>query len=328
MTTEASARGERETDRWPWSEVVHRAVDQGILQPSQGEALLELAASMSPVRGVTQPVGRPRAWLAEALGYVGAALAVTAGLLLAGQFWSDLGEAVHVATLALVTVALLSVGATVDRHESAGPLWRLGSVLWVLAVVGVAATAGVVAGEALALPEMDVAVWTATPAAVAAVALWRLRPRSLQEATAALALAAALLAGVARVAPGLTDFNGLWIWGLGVVWFALASTGHLHPARSGIVVGAVGLLVGPLFILDGRWGVVLGLATAAVLIALSVPMRATVALALAVLGLFVYVPQVVFAFFGEELGAPVALLLSGVVLLAVSLAVARARPAP
>jgi hypothetical protein len=43
-------------------------------------------------------------------------------------------------------------------------------------------------------------------------------------------------------------------------------------------------------------------------------------------GVFLFVPQIVLRYFGDELGAPVALFLAGVLLLGLSAVVAKLRP--
>jgi hypothetical protein len=49
-------------------------------------------------------------------------------------------------------------------------------------------------------------------------------------------------------------------------------------------------------------------------------------LVLSVTGLFGYVPAVVFAYFGSTLGAPVALLMTGILLVSLSVGLARMGP--
>ena len=61
------------------------------------------------------------------------------------------------------------------------------------------------------------------------------------------------------------------------------------------------------------------------LVAVSVRLSENVMLGLGVAGLFVYVPMLIFEWFGDSLGAVVALLISGLVLLGVVVGVVRYR---
>src|SRR6266516_7214295 len=66
--------------------------------------------------------------LGEALGYVGAVCAVTAGLLVAGQEWVHLGPGAR-SMLLLVAVAVLAAGGWWANQQRAASVRRLGAVL-------------------------------------------------------------------------------------------------------------------------------------------------------------------------------------------------------
>jgi hypothetical protein len=72
-------------------------------------------------------------------------------------------------------------------------------------------------------------------------------------------------------------------------------------------------------------GVILGVATAAALLAMSVRVHSTILLGFGTAGVFVFVPQVIVEFFGDSIGVPLALFVAGVVMLALALLVARLR---
>ncbi len=268
--------------------------------------------------------GHLGALVAEALGYVGAALVLVAGVVVAQQVWVDLGAWSHAFLLAVLAAILLGAGAVV-HGEPRTPLGRLGSVLWLLALGAVAGAASVVAEDMLDLEEAALGVAVTLPTTAVATLLWRLRVRTLQEIAVVAGLAASSVTLLALAAVSLDHWGGLLVWGIGVAWFVLAWAGVVRPVRTGQVAGAVAALVGPLQMVGaGRAGLVLGVVTAAALVAASVALRETVLSGLGVLGLFVFIPQLVFEFFGDQLGAPVALLLSGGLLLGVALWLARA----
>ena len=307
-----------------WDDLVRRAVSEGIVSTDQAAALRGLAPAAGPP--VPGGHGRLRAWVAEALGYVGAALVLVAGMVTVGQFWAELAPWAHVALAGLLAVVLLAAGAVVSG-EPGTPLGRLGSVLWFTGAGAVVGTSALAATELAGLEDAASGVAAFAPATAVAVVLWWRRRRALQEVAVVVGLigTSASLLGMADVEMG--DWGGLLVWAIGVAWLALAWGEVVQPARTGRVVGAAVALVGPLmaFGASGRWGPVLGVVTAGALVAASVPARETVMLGLGVIGLFVFVPNLVFEYFGDELGAPMALLLSGVVLLGVSLWIARSR---
>ena len=304
-----------------WDDLLERARADGIVSAEQVDRLRALASTPAPSGG-----GRLRGWVAEAIGYVGAALVAVAGMLTVGQFWTELAPWAHVALTGLLAVVLLTAGAAVSG-EPGTPLGRLGSVLWCSGVGAVLGTSALAATELAGLEDATSGVASFAPATAVAIVLWWRRPRALQELAVlagTLGTSTALL-GMADVELG--DWGGLLVWAIGVAWLALAWGEVVRPARTGRVVGAAVALIGPLmaFGASGRWGPVLGVVTAGALVAASVPARETVLLGLGVIGLFVFVPNLVLEYFGDELGAPMALLLSGVVLLGVALWIARSR---
>lgn len=309
-----------------WPELVERAVADGIVSIEQAEQLRALVPAGPVPSAGDGAAGRLRARVAEALGYVGASLVVVAGALTAQQFWADLRPWSHVALAGMLALVLLVAGAAVEG-QAGTPLGRLGSFLWAVAVVAVAGTASLVADELLELEEAAYAVTTFAPATVAGLVLWWARVRALQQLVVVVGVIATSTALLALLDVELEVWGGILVWAIGVAWLALAWGRVVHPSRTGRVAGAIASLLGPLmaFGAPGRFGVVLGVVTAGGLVAASVPARETVLLGLGVLGLFVFVPNAVFEFFGDQLGAPVALLASGVVLLGVSLWIARAR---
>jgi hypothetical protein len=118
---------------------------------------------------------------------------------------------------------------------------------------------------------------------------------------------------------------GLSFAGLGLVWLLLTWAGAFTPARTSYAIGGIGMLM--IAIPEGNrmpWPL-LGLLVGLGLMAASVRLHQNVLLALGVAGLFVYIPMTIFEWFGESLGVPVALLITGLVLLGVVVAIIRLR---
>lgn len=313
------------------------ARDRGIITPEQADQLRDLAAATPPhpppldTRDTsaddtaTPAKSHIGTRVAEALGYVGAALAIVAGVFIAQQFWADLTPWAQTSLLGVIAIALLGAGAAVNGPIGT-PTGRLGSFLWVLAAGATAATFGVYASEVANVAEVDMALWVTAPATILAAVLWRLRERALQLITVTFGIAGVTMAILAQVDDTIVSWGGLLIWALGIAWMLLAYARVLAPLRAALVLGALGALTGPLFMFDDNWALWLGLATAIALIVIGIGKSITALGGMAVVALFVYIPRIVFEYVGEGLAAVVAMLFTGIVLVAIAIIVARRRP--
>ena len=265
--------------------------------------------------------------VAEALGYVGATLAITAGGIVLGQYWDRFTDPAHQLVAALLTVLLIGAGWAL-RERSHPAIQRLVSLLWFLGVGALAWAVGLVAVESLGIEEAALGMTVGAAVAVAGGVLWRIRTRSLQliamTAGVLTFVVAALAAPDAFVGP---FFFGLAIYGLGLVWVLLAWGEVLTPATTAAVLGFLGLGVGAqiMAVEDPWWwiGVLLGLVTAVGLVVGSVLARRVLLLAFGAVGIFVFVPELVFRLFADSLGAPITLLITGMLLVVAALGLAR-----
>ena len=137
---------------------------------------------------------------------------------------------------------------------------------------------------------------------------------------------ATALESVLEHLPGPPDeFHGLPTWGLGAVLALLGWGRLLFGARGTFALAGVALLLGPQ-ILSFGWrpaGLGLGIATAVAILAASIPLRSMVHLGFGAAGVLLFLPQIVFEYLGHTLGAPPALLVSGMALLAGAFLTAR-----
>jgi hypothetical protein len=312
------------------------ARDRGIITPEQADQLRDLAAATPPppppseAQDVSDDDTGPSlahigTRIAEALGYVGAALAIVAGVFIAQQFWADLTPWSQTSLLGVVAIALLGAGAAVNGPIGT-PTGRLGSFLWVLAAGATAATFSVYASEVANVTDNDMALWVTAPATILAAVLWRLRERALQLMTVTFGIAGVSMAILAQVDDTVVTWGGLLIWALGIAWMLLAYARVLTPLRAALVLGALGALAGPLFMFDDNWALWLGLGTAVALIVIGIGKGITALGGMAVVALFVYIPRIVFEYVGDGLAAVVAMLLVGIVLVAVAVIMATRRP--
>lgn len=138
----------------------------------------------------------------EALGYLGGALAIVAGLVAVRQFWPDTTAADELG-LAGAAAAALAVGGAVTPAGRNPAFGRLRSVLWVLSVIALAAT-----------------VFCAAAVTVASAAAW-------------------LDSGLRSWGPGLAIWVLSLLWAVAVERGMLtpAWAGHL-AAGAGLLLGA------------------------------------------------------------------------------------------
>ena len=266
--------------------------------------------------------------VAEAVGYVGAALALAALGLLVGDLWPDLTVGARLALIGLSTV--LAAGAGRAVHGQPVPaMQRLTGVLWAAAVLGSAWFAGIVAFEVVAVGADATALTVGVVVVSVAVPLVLRRPcLPLQLVGLGGAVTAALsLVSLSARAPDVF-WSGCVVAAVGGAWLLLGRGGRLAPARAAEVLGAVVALVGAQVAAFGDLRVpalVLALAIAGGLIVVAVLREAGHHLVVGASGLFVLVPQLVFEVFGDAIGAPATLLVIGLLLVLLAVGLGRMR---
>ncbi len=303
-------------------QVLDRLQADGRWSPYHAAALLqELDRSVPTVPPPALPPRPARSGnrLAEAAGYAGAVLIGAAGTVLVGEHWESLGRPGRVALLAGITLVLAAVGVAVAL---AGPRGRAvllqpaHAVRRRLASTALTIAAATAAGAVGNLVTDTSFVWSAgTAVLVMAGAQW-LAPSAVSEAGALVAIV--LFAGSVLQEATTSDPAFLvTVTAVGLAWAALAWTPVLTVPTLGLALGLTLALwgggVGAFYGTQPEEGIGI-----AVLVLLAVgglagyvragrwPLAAAAAVALAVL---------VFRLTSDSLGAPVALLLTGLVLL-------------
>jgi hypothetical protein len=257
--------------------------------------------------------------LAEAAAYAGAVLIGAAGAVIVGQRWEELGHAGRVAVLAGVTLVLAGVGIAVAAVRPGGPTAlrrpehavrrRLASTALTIA----AATAAGAVGTMVTDPSFLLAAGTAV--LVMSGAQW-LAPSAVSEAGSLVAVV--LLAGAVLDEANAPDPVFLvTITAVGLAWAALSWTPVLTVPTLGLALGLSLALwgggVGAFYGTQPEEGI--GIAVLVLLAAGGLtgyvrtgrwPLAGAAVLALALL---------VFRLTNDSLGAPVALLVTGLVLL-------------
>lgn len=292
---------------------LQRWVDAGLIGEDQAQAIagFEQAQVSARRRSRVSPA-------IEALAYVGGVLLTVGAGMLVGQFWGRMGAGGRIGVVAVAAVVTGVVGGVVGETDPAA--WRLRGFLWALSAVGAGAVAGLFVFEIVEKSGEPVALATAGVTAVLSGAYWRLRDRPLQHALVFVGLTVSI--GVAIAWAGATNvwaFVGLALWLFGAAWAWLAWQRRIPPAIIGFPLGAVLTLVAS-GIVGGQveWlAPVLGLLTAAAWVGVGVAGSEPFALAPGVVGVFVFLPWALGYFFGDTLGAPAIVMLSGVLLLGV-----------
>jgi hypothetical protein len=303
---------------------VARWVEAGVIGREQADAILALEGE------ARQSGGRRRAVVAEVLGYLGGVLAVVAGFVLGAESWGQLGQWGRAAVLAAVTGVLLAAGWWL-RGGGGRVLPRLASVLWLFAVAGVAGLLAVLqegrSDDALADPSLQVAAG----ALALAGGLYLLERRALQQVALFVAVVATMVAGGQRLGWSWETVEGYGFLVLGAAWLDLGRRGLVGPRRTSEVLGSLALLAGP-ELLDveavgpGDWGLWLGLALSVALIVAGSALARNVLLGIGAAGMVLFLGQVAGEYW-SDLGAPLAILLVGLGLVAAAVLVARLRPA-
>lgn len=315
---------------------VQRWQDAGLLDGDQARRILEFeAASARPA-----PADRPG--VAEVLVYLGIAMVAVGLVVLVAAQWQDLEPWGRVATPGVLGVLALAAGFGTWRSPEPG-LRRAAHMAWLAAVALLTVTAGVVLNESgRELEDNEGAVLAVAGFAVAvAVPLWVLSPHHPQVVAVAAAMAALAQALGIQVEVGpdagfpftghgdpANLVGGVLLALFGGVGIALAEAGlglPLLSVRLLSALGAVGGLYQARWYREDVWTDLAVLLVAGALAALGLR-RATFAyLVPAVGGLFLGLVTLTFAHFEDDLGAPVALILSGAALVALALLLAAAR---
>ncbi|MCC5949634.1 MAG: hypothetical protein JJT89_14380 [Nitriliruptoraceae bacterium] len=281
-------------------------------------------AAASPGRGPARG-GGGRA--AEAIGYLGAALAVGALALILDELWRELVPGARLALASLVTV-ILAGSAFGLRRASGAAMDRLVSVLSTLAVAGTAWTASVLLRDVVDVATSPALVLVGLAATAAAAVSYLPRPRLLPQVALLLASLFTVLQGLdlPDLRPG-SLWYGVVTAAVGGVWLVLGRGGWLTPRRTAELTGGALVLIGVqgASFSDARTVVLaIGIGVAGALVALAIRTDVLHMLAVGALGAFVLVPQLVFEVFGDRIGAPATLLLVGLLLVLLAVGTGRA----
>ncbi len=305
---------------------LERWLADGIITDEQAELMLRSISGDTPADQAER--GRRIPLVAEILGYVGAALAIWAVLFVVAEHWGTLDYWAQAALFAALSFALFAGGrALLTSDEPA--LGRLSSVLWAGSVVALGGAMWVLFEP---IGEFSIeATWTMIGLGTTAVAasMYRVQRSVIQHVV----LYASALFAVIWVLTFVSDLEawayGFLVWGIGLAWALVSRAGLLQPGLLGMVIGAISMFAGAQTISFGSdveaVGIWLGLLTAALFAAGGVALQERGTLIIGAIGIFWFVPQAMFHFFGETFGGMIGLFLSGLAIVGLAIWFSRER---
>jgi hypothetical protein len=272
-----------------------------------------------------RPIGKRRiSLLTEAVAYVGAILLLAGGATAIGQRWDDISRWGHVGIFAGVAAFFLLVGVVV-RQVTEPAIQRLVGVVWFLSVAGVAWAVGLATLDADGNTRRSTFLVVGVAVTLYSAALWLLRHRALQNFALFVGLIVAISGTIVTIAdPAPPLAFALALWGFGLVWAGLGWRQYIEPIWVTMPSGALLALVAPsVAISDHGWVYAIGIATAAAAMASTLALRNTPLLALGALAMFGYVTSAVVQYFGDSLGVPAALAITGALIICLAVVTAR-----
>lgn len=297
-------------------------VEQNLLTAAEAKSIAAYEAARAT------PARIPAA--AEIIGYLGAVLVLAAGAVVYGQRFDDLSDAVRIAVPAIVAGLALLAGIPLIRNPEP-TFQRLGAVLWAASVglVAVTLTVAIVA-DRIEAPDFSLFVIGVTSLVYASVLYTFTRHGAMQLMVFG-AGAAAIVGAIIWVFPEDSDaavtVTSIALLALGVGWALAGGIDRLEPRAEAIFLGSAVALFAPALLLGESTGgaLALGIVVSAAFLAGSTWLRSTPALLLSGIALFGYLVGTIGHYLADSLGMPVALAMSGVVLIAIALLVSRLR---
>ena len=310
---------------------LRRWLTAGVIEDSTAERIRAFERERDAQR---TGAGSDRPGVIEVLLYLGVAVLAVGVFALMAQNWPELESGARVAVLAVPAMICLGAGALMHTSPQAG-VNRAGQMAWLVAVGLAAGTLAVFLDEFQPSGvnfEDDPSGLLIVAGATAALALglWTLSPSHAQ----VLGLSGATFFLAQALGNWPDSFSaalaGMTLLGVGAAAIALTEAGLMRPKLSSQllfgILGVAGVYQAG-FADNGTVFELLGFAVGAGLVVLGVMRQTFVYVFVGVGGLFVMLVTFIFEHFEDQLGAPLALILSGAILIGAVLLLAQVRPA-
>jgi hypothetical protein len=256
----------------------------------------------------------------ESLAAVGAILVLAGSGVAISQHWLRVTNAGKAAMLVSVAVCFLVAGFVV-RWLTGSVRQRLTQLMWTASAACLAGAAAFAAAGVYRQPGGVSATAVGAVLAAYCAALWLLCRREMLMVAAFAGLITAFCGAIQVASGGTTPWLSvaLGLWLLGIAWVILARV-YPEPLGTSMAAAAAIALAAPAIAVHGAgWVYVLGIATAAAVMAASGPLRNVVMVAFGSCALFGYITAVVLRYAGRSLGVPASLVIIGLVLIGLAL---------
>jgi hypothetical protein len=319
--------------------IAARLIDRGRRQDSV-RVVAEVLGSAAAPSAAAPPARHSLPQLVEVVAYLGGALVIAAGTLFLAQEWGDLGFEIRVTMLAVVGAVLAAAGGTAawvpagtslgdEQHDSRR---RLAGTMLSGAALVVAFLVGHVADHVLDPGVVDI-YWPAVIGATAGVLVAAVGYRLAPTAVGLLAMLTGVVTAVSNVVGGADGYEGevlgIALFLVGAAWLGLTEMQWFRELTMARVLGVSTALIGaqaPVVTGNHSWvGYVLTSVVAVVGIGIYLGRVAWPYLVGAVVAVTVVVPEAVWDWTDDSLGAIGAVLVTGVTLLLAALAGYRLR---
>ncbi len=316
--------------RWTFEGIIDPAQAERILTaeqaPPDGRALTALAAGdgPAPAPGTRSP-RRSLPLIAEVLGYVGAVIALSAGLDVLRHLWPKVPAAASLTFTAVAAAGLIVAGSSLAARDDPA-FRRLRGVLWLFATVSAASFIAVLTSQVFKLDDTAVGLLSEAGWTVTAALLWWRNRSALQHVAVFAGLVALDVTGLNQVDPSISiTWLGVAVVVLSAVWIVASSRGYLAPLTAGLATGGIGALAGAILTTQAPAGEALALVTVAGLLAAGAATRREILIVIGALGALWVIPDTVDRYLPGSVAAPVAVATTGLALFGIALWMARAR---
>jgi hypothetical protein len=260
----------------------------------------------------------------ESLAVVGAILVFAGSGVAISQHWLRVTNGGRVAILASVAICFLIAGFLV-RWLTGSATQRLNQIMWTASAMCLAGAAAIAAAGVYRQPGAVTATVAGGVVASYTASLWLLCRREMLMVAAFAGLITAFCGAIQVASRGTTPWLAvaLGLWLLGIAWVIL---GWVYPEPLGTslaAAAAVALMAPALAVHNEGWVYIVGITTAAGVMAAGVPMRHVVMVAFGSCALFSYITAVVFRYADRSLGVPASLVIIGLVLISLAIVTVR-----